>query len=1076
MTGTKAGRWSAAWALALALLSLSSVCPAVARAQAAESTAEAKALYADAANFQNNGAFDLAIEEWEKFLKQFSKDPLAAKAEHYLGVCHLQLKQYDKAVAAFDSVQKNHPKFELLEDTLLNLGWCRYTLAGKGDAAQYPLAIEAFEALLKQFPMGKFVDQALYFVGESYYQQGKKAEAVAAYDRLVKEQEKSSLRCDALYALGVAQEELGKYAEAGVAYDLFLAECAKSELVAEVQMRKAETVLQAGDYATAEKMLAEVAAVEDFPLADHAQYRRAFALTRLDKFAEAGALYANIATNFPDSERVSAADASLAAGRCFYRAEQHDDAATWFAKVLATGGGNAPEAGHWLSRIHLRAGEPAKAAELAEKLIPAAGESEYLVPLKMDQADALYELPDRRAQAAALYASIASEHPGDSLAPQALYNAAYASLELKRFDEGQKLAADFLKAYPSDKLAADVKYVAAECLLQQNKVDQAQAAYRELVENHADHAEIEVWRNRLALSLFLQKKYADVVALLSPVAAELQSPPQQAEAWYLVGVSQFHADNFAEAESALAAALAAAPQWRQADETLLVLSRAQRRLDKTPQAIATVLKLVEEFPESKLLDQANYRLGEYRYASDEFKLAAEQYANVVNKWPESTFVPYALYGMGWSHLKLKEFEPATAAFTALLEKHPDHMLVAETLLARTMSRRQQGDHEGAIDDAVAFLKSNPPADQQADALYEKGLAEVALKKNDVAAETLEAVLAAKPDYAGADKVLYELGWAMKSQNKNGESLVYFAKLANEHAESPLAAEALFHVGEDQYEKKQYDEAVKTYELARSKAVGGELSEKTTYKLGWAHFQLKKYDEAHKAFSEQIARHSQGPLVNDARFMQAESLFRAGDYEKAWPAYQEAVKHPAASPAMQVLALLHGGQTASQLKQWDDALELFAQIGEQFPDTPYLPEATYESGWAHQNLGNADEASKAYAAAAEKSRTEVGARARFMLGELLFEQKNHADAIKEFQRAMYGYGGDAAPAETKNWQAKSGFEAGRCAEVQIAAAKDAAAKAKLIADAKKFYGFVVEKHPSHELTAEAKKRLEALAQL
>ena len=78
--------------------------------------------------------------------------------------------------------------------------------------------------------------------------------------------------------------------------------------------------------------------------------------------------------------------------------------------------------------------------------------------------------------------------------------------------------------------------------------------------------------------------------------------------------------------------------------------------------------------------------------------------------------------------------------------------------------------------------------------------------------------------------------------------------------------------------------------------------------------------------------------------------------------------------------------------------------------------------------------------------------------------------------MFGYNGEAANAETKNWQAKSGFEAGRCTEVRLGAEKDAAAKAKLLADAKRFYTFVVEKHPKHELAAEAKKRLDVLAKL
>src|SRR6188768_3542698 len=87
---------------------------------AQDSSAEAKAAYADAANFQNNGAFDLAVDEWTKFLKDFSKDPLAPKAQHYLGVCLMKQDKFAEAAAAFEAVAKNNPKFDLLEDTLLN--------------------------------------------------------------------------------------------------------------------------------------------------------------------------------------------------------------------------------------------------------------------------------------------------------------------------------------------------------------------------------------------------------------------------------------------------------------------------------------------------------------------------------------------------------------------------------------------------------------------------------------------------------------------------------------------------------------------------------------------------------------------------------------------------------------------------------------------------------------------------------------------------------------------------------------------------------------------------------------------
>jgi TolA-binding protein len=164
-----------------------------------------------------------------------------------------------------------------------------------------------------------------------------------------------------------------------------------------------------------------------------------------------------------------------------------------------------------------------------------------------------------------------------------------------------------------------------------------------------------------------------------------------------------------------------------------------------------------------------------------------------------------------------------------------------------------------------------------------------------------------------------------------------------------------------------------------------------------------------------------------------------------------------------------------LEQWDDAIAQLTKIPENHAESTNVPQAYYELGWAQQKLGKSDEALQAYEQAATESRGETGARARFMMGELYFEQKKHAEAVRQFQRVMYGYGGELAPASVKTWQAKSGFEAGRCAEVQ-AQATAGADRAKHISDARKHYQFVVEKHPQDSLAAEAKKRLETLSTL
>jgi TolA-binding protein len=1040
--------------------------------QAAQSPAEAKQRYADAANYQNNGAFDLAAEEWEKFVKDFPQDPLAPKAQHYLGVCQLQLKEHAKAAAAFETVIAKYPKFELLEDSYLNLGASQFALATGGDAKQYEKAAATFGKLASQFPKSKHLGEALYFQGESLYLQGKKEEAAAAYDALLKADEKSPRRPVALYNLGVAREELKQYAEAGKIYDLYLKEFADSPLSAEVRMRKGETLLQTDDVAGAEKLFAAAAATEGFALADHALFRQALCQVKQEKFEPAAALYAKVATSYPQSPYV--AEATMAAGTSYYRAGKLDDAAAWLAKAAASNTKSSPEAAHWLCKIYLTQKKFAEAADLATKALATAGDSPYAVHLQLDQADALYEQPDKRAQSMPLFAKIADDHPQHELAPQARYNAAFAALDLKNYDEGLKQASAFLAAFPQHKLLPDAKYVAAECNLLLKKHAEAEKLYADLAANYKEHADIDAWRVRLGLLAFLQKKYPETIAALTPIAAELKSADAAAEAHYLLGASHFFTDKFDAAEKELTASLAANAKWRQADEGLLLLSRTQQKLNKPAEAKAAIDRLIAEYPQSEHLDQAHVRLAELAFAAADYKTALAEYETVATKFPQSAYVPSAIYGIAWSQLQSKEFPAAVESFTKLIEGHPQHALASESMRGRGLALRQAGKAAEAAADFAAFLKANPDTPHKSDVLYERGLCEVALKKFPEAAATFAEVLKSDPKYSGADKTLYELAWALKSQNKHPEAVPHFTALVTNHPDSPLAAEAWFHVGENQYEKQAYAEAAKSYAACRAKNPPGELGEQAAYKLGWSHFQQKQYAEALQQFSDQVANFASGPLAADGVFMKAECHFRMENFKEALPAYQ-AAKTKASSPAIEVLTLLHGGQSAAQLKEWPAAIGLLEQIPEKHPQTPLLAEAHYELGWARQNAGQTEDALKDYEIAASKSRDHVGARARFMMGEVYFTQKQHVEAIREFQRGMFGYGGDQAATETKNWQAKCGYEAGRCAEVQIAAA-DAAGKAKLIADAKRFYTFVAEKHPQHELAAEAKKRLEALGKL
>jgi TolA-binding protein len=1037
------------------------------------SSSEAVLAYREAANFQNNGAFEVAAEEWQKFLKDYGKDPLATKARHYLGVCQLQMKQYAAAAASFETVIAADAKFEFLDDAYFDLATCQYALAAGGQADMYPKAAASFTALLAKFPTGKHSEEALFYQGESLYAQGKKAEAAASYQRLLKDHPKSKRRADALYALGVAQEETGNHAQAGRTYDELLRDFPDSPLRNEIQHRKAETLLQTGDVAAAERLFGQLAGLKDFAAADHALSRQAYCLAKLERYSDAAAAYAKLATDFSSSQ--DANEAVISAGRFYYRAGEMGAARQWLEKAVTRRDANSTEAAHWLCRLLLKQRETSAAAQLASHEA-ADARGAFAANLQLDLADALYELPDKRADALTRYVKFATDHPQHELAPQALYNAAFTALGLKRYDEGLSHARNCLQAFPRNELDADAKYVAAECNLQLKNYDAADALYRQLIDEHGDRPDADSWKLRRGLVAYLQKKYDAVIATLSPIAEQLKSAEAKAEARFLIGASQFYRNEFAAAEKSLVGALKSSSDWRQSDEALLILGRTLAKQGKTTEAKTTFHRLLVEHPESRLLDEAHYRLAESLEANGDIAAAIGEYELVAAKFADSQYAPYALYGKGWAQFRAKDFSKGVESFTALLTKFPQHQLAADAQFGRALCCRQAGDAAGAIADLDAYLNTNPDQARRSDALYERGLAQVSLKDYAGAVKTLESLLSSDAKYAAADKVLYEIGWALKSQDKNAEAAVRFEQLVRQHPQSKFAAEAWFHVGEQQYAKKEFAAAKAAYANAKAQSSDAELTEKSTYKLGWTNFELTDYADALKQFSEQLSAFPRGSLAADATFMKAECLFRQQNYQEAWQAYQAALQTKASTPTIESLMLLHAGQAAAQLKRWDECVSTLSQLISRQPQTPLSAEAHYELGWAKQNLGKTDEALADYEVAAAKSRDAVGARARFMRGELLFAAKKHEEASREFQRAMYGYGGDQATAETKNWQAKSGYEAGRCAEVLIGGAKDAAMKQKYRADAKRFYTFVAEKHAGHELAAEAKKRLSALEKL
>ena len=1009
--------------------------------------------YAAAAALQNREVYDLAAAEWQKFLERFTNDSRANHARHYHAICLLKLDQAEEAAAAFGRLIEEAPKFPLIESSYLHLGIAQYRIARSGQADFYDRAARTLAELIRDFPRSKHVERALFYRGESLYARGKKADAAKHYTKLLADFPDSDLAAEALYALGVTQQELDQSDEARQTFARYLKRFPDAALVTEVALRLGETLFAAGEFDQAAQYFAKVADTEGFALADHALLRHAACLFEQGDYEHAAARYAQLPRRFPKSSHVAAA--RLSAGKSAYLAGKLPQARQHLEPLLRQRSDETIEAAHWIARSWLKEKQPANALAAAEAALTNGGTRPFALELQMDRADALYEIRDRRQEALSAYARIAAEHPKAEVAPQALYMASFTALAQGEHELAQRHAAAFLERYADSPLVPDVGYVAAEASLESGQLDDAEARYHELIANFADRPEMTGWKLRLAAVLQLLHKDREVIALLEPLAAKLSETQAQAEAYYLLGSSESRLEDHKSAARYFEASLKAAPDSSRAEETLLALADTLRQLNRADAAKARLEKLLAEHPGGRMAVHARYRLAEMDADAADYDEAARRYRAIVDNSPDSSLVPQALAGLGWAELNRGRHSEAVVVLNELIRKYPDEPGAPRARYARAAANYQLKQYATAIEDLKPLLGSDLPVDELSDARYVLGLCQSEMDEHEAAAKTFGDLLEQDEDYEKADHAYYELAWALKSLGREREAARAFGHLAEKHIDSPLAAEALYHLGEYYYTEEQFDRAASSYYASMRKAGKSELGEKAAHKLGWSYFRQDIYDKALGTLRYQRTTWPDGELAADAAFVEAECLFKQSKYDEALSAYAD-VRSPS-SDALAALALLHAGQSAAQLKQWQQSADLLRNFLERFADRPYASEALYELAWDLQNLGQLDEALEHYEKVTESSEGELAARAQFMIGEIHFQQKKHDLAVRDFFKVAFGY---AYP----KWQAAAHYEAGRCFEVL-----------GKLQQARKSYQEIVDNFPESEQAAQAQERLRELAQ-
>jgi len=450
----------------------------------------------------------------------------------------LELGEPAPAVAALARITQEFPQWPRRPEALL------LSVRAAEQSGDTAAALAAAERFVQEFPDGPNSAAVWYRLGQLRQGAGRYDDAIEAYKRSAAKGASAesggnaaTAKADgervarALLAAGWCHEAAGRLDQAIVLWTRLIDRSPDEPAAASARLARADARLRGGDcaggLADVDKLLAaeprraavdpqsiaearflkglclaglgrhlEAAgelrglldATPDFAAADRALFEAGQALLAADKPVEAGQLFEQLVTRFPEGEFT--ADAWLELGELRWADSDWAAAASAYTQTIKTGGGKpalaqvVEQARHKLGWTHVMRQDHAAAAAAFRDQLAASADGRLATDAAALLGDALVS-QGRSDEAAAAFARALADPAllsSDGIRALAYVRAAECAAAREQWQESLAIAEQFLAAAPGSPRAAEARYTAAWARQNLGRLDEALAGYRQLAD------------------------------------------------------------------------------------------------------------------------------------------------------------------------------------------------------------------------------------------------------------------------------------------------------------------------------------------------------------------------------------------------------------------------------------------------------------------------------------------------------------------------------------------------------------------------------------------------------------------